>query len=47
MDMKMCKKCNVHLENKGKLTSGNSNFLIWRCPSCGHEEMVCIGVIKR
>lgn len=47
MDEKMCKKCNVHMDKKGKMTSGNAYFDIWVCPSCNAEEMECTGLVKQ
>lgn len=43
--MKTCPKCNGKVVRKGVIKSGNSNYGLWKCEACGHEEMQCEGLI--
>lgn len=47
VDKKTCKKCKAAMEKKGKITSGNSYFDLWKCPQCDAEEMICTGLVQR
>jgi DNA-directed RNA polymerase subunit M/transcription elongation factor TFIIS len=46
-DKRVCKKCKGMMERKGKITSGNSYFDIWKCQKCDSEEMICSGLVQR
>ena len=39
-----CQKCGANILKSTKLQSGNSHYLIWKCPECDHEKMECLGV---
>ncbi|MBW2967698.1 zf-TFIIB domain-containing protein [Candidatus Woesearchaeota archaeon] len=39
-----CPKCGESMGQGGVMRSGNSKFQIYKCESCGHEEMECLGL---
>jgi len=43
--MEKCKKCGGAVEKGGMIKSGNSKYSVWKCKSCGHEEMECEGLL--
>jgi len=37
--------CGKVIKKKGVMKSGNSNYQLYECDSCGSEKMECIGLL--
>ena len=45
-DVKICEKCRGEMTKQGIRTSGNVNYMIWRCNKCSNEIAEFSGLEK-
>lgn len=45
-EVKLCEKCKGEMTKQGIRTSGNVNYMIWRCSKCSREVAEFSGLEK-
>ena len=42
----LCDKCRKPMQKKGTLDMSNTRFQVYKCPSCGADKKIALGVLR-